>query len=101
MKFHTRHEAMELLGRRISKGEWERMNRAYAVYPQHKLQIVGYEKTPAGSNDTTKPLVRQCLTLVILPETPRHHRKVSRRDRWGVNTKRDRYREGKEVGIVK
>ena len=93
-RYHSRHEYISKTGKRISKGAWERMNKAYAVYPQQKIQIVGYDA--AG-----KPLVRQCQTLVILPETPRHHRKVTRSDRWGANSKRARFAEGNEAGIVK
>lgn len=92
--FHSRHDYIRKTGKRISRGAWERMNKAYAVYPQNKLQVVAYD-------DAGKPMVRRCQTLVLLPETPKHHRKVTRMDRWGLLTKRARFPEGEEAGIQK
>lgn len=100
-KFKSRYAYMSETGKRISRGAWERMNRHYAVYPQKKLQIVGYEKNPDGSNNLSKPLVRQCQTLVLLPDTPKHSRKVTLGDRYMPNRKRARFPEGKEAGIQK
>lgn len=104
MKFHTRHEWMHAHGRRISKGAWERMNRAYAVHTAKddrgtpKMRVCGHRMNAQGEME---PLLTPCLTLVLLPETPRHHRKVTRRDRWNENSKRSRYREGEHVGVIK
>ncbi len=94
MKFHTRHDYISKTGKRISKGAWERMNRAYAVYPQNKLQIIGYQ-------DDGKPIVRKAQTLVLLPETAKHNRKVPMRDRFTPRNKRARYPQGEEAGVVK
>lgn len=95
MKYHTRHQYIKETGKRISKGAWERLNRAYAVHNTTGVMTGEYDA------DGNLVGIRPQYTLVVHQETPKHNRKISLRDRWGVNTKRSRYREGAEVGIMK
>ena len=100
--FETRHQYIARTGKRISRGAWERMNRAYAVYPQFNdkrqpiVQVVGYDK--AG-----KPLVKQCVTLVLLPQTAKHNRKIffNRDSAHEPNNERSRYADGKQSAIAR
>lgn len=102
IKMHTRHEWMRKTGKRISRGGWERLNRAYEVHHGRggtpKLRIVGYEtdeETGARVLDKDgldKPLFLPCLTHVLMRETVKCNRKVSMRDRYvKKDSRRTRY----------
>ena len=85
MKYHTRHEYIALTGKRISKGGWERLNTAYDVHHSNNR----YMRVGDG--------VIPCVTYVLMPETTKANRKVSLRDKYNKNSKRERYK-GKPIG---
>jgi hypothetical protein len=72
-------------GRRISKGAWERMNRAYNVH---------HVKSSLLPDGTVVPR----FTWVLMPETTKANRKVSLRDRFSSNSKRARFTDKNKVG---
>ena len=86
MKYHTRHEYIEKTGKRISKGAWERLNRAYDVHLSKVTHFNGQE--------------RLHVTFVLKPETTKANRKVRLMDRFGERSKRERYK-GEPIGSVK
>jgi len=95
MKMHTKSEYEKTLGHRVSKGAWERLNRAYEVHLHPgKFKKVGFDE--AG-----KPVFHQQATLTLLRETPKCNRKVSMRDRFmPIESKRSKYLD-KPAGVVK
>jgi len=93
-KFHTRHEVASKLGRRVSRGEWERMNRAYEVY--HAKDFEGKRSFRLFGKD-----IRPCVTHVLMPETTKANRKVSLGDRFNEDSKRARYNLDKPVGVIR
>ena len=85
-KMHTKRQYERTLGHRVSRGHWERHNRAYEVHVvKDKAQIVGYDKKGEA-------LLGPCLTLTLMRETTKCNRKVSMRDRYMPGeSKRTRY----------
>ena len=94
MKMHNRQEMINKLGRRVSRGEWERMNRAYEVY--HAKDFEGKRSFRLFGKD-----VRPCVTHVLMPETTKANRKVSLGDRFNADSKRARYNLDKPVGVIR
>lgn len=66
---HSRHDYIRETGKRISRGAWERMNKAYLAWPQKSGRVIGYDE--AG-----KPVIRRNVTITLHPMTPRWNRKV-------------------------
>lgn len=100
-KWHTKAEYVRQTGKRISRGAWERLNRAYEVHiVPGKLKIVGYEKDEDGNNILSKPKLGPQTTNVLMRETTKCNRKVSMRNRFGSDGTRCRYL-GKPAGITR
>ncbi len=96
IKYHTRHEMMARTGKRISRGAWERLNRAYNVYHVKTQRVL------VGFNEKGDHVyeIRKSFTCVIHPETTKAHRKLGIRERYRPElTKRARYDPQKAVGI--
>lgn len=96
MKVTNRYEFMEKIGRRVSKGEWERRCRSYAVHQHNKLQVVDYERNEdgtikMGADGKPTPRVQRAYTIVIAPDTPKHERKVPMSERFMPGGKRERF----------
>ncbi len=73
--YHTRHQYAAKLGRRVSRGEWERLNRAYDVHHANgRYRLVGRDADG-------RPNYTAVLTVVLKPETTKANRKVSLGDR--------------------
>lgn len=90
MKYHTRHEYIAQTGKRISRGAWERLNRAYNVHLMKQKWVWG----PEG-----KPHVVGCFTHTIMNETPKAFRKLGMRERFRPEgTKRARFTKQNTVG---
>lgn len=88
VKMHTRSEYANKLGRRVSKGEWERRNRAYEVHLQDSWIHEGYV---IGEGGEKLKKVRRAETLVLMRETTKCNRKVSMGNRYGKHGTRARY----------
>jgi len=97
VKMHTRSEYANKLGRRVSKGEWERHNRAYEVHLQGSVIHEGYFVDDAGKK---LPKLRQAATHVLMRETTKCNRKVSMGNRYGTHGTRARYLD-KPAGHVR
>ena len=85
-KWHTRHQYIKETGKSISRGGWERLNRAYDVHLSKQ-----YVDRKSGQ------LVSR-FTHVLMPETTKANRKVSLRDRFTPRSKRSRFNERTKVG---
>lgn len=93
-KYHSRHDYVRRTGKRISRGAWERLNRAYEVHiVPGKLRFV-------GRDEDGKLVVGPVFTLVNHRETPKVFRKVSMSNRFMKGGTRTRYL-GEGAGIIK
>lgn len=110
-KMHTRRDWERENGKRISRGAWERLNRAYEVHIHPKrAQIVGYEtfvddggteRYVLDKEGLRKPLIGPVMTLTLLRESIKCNRKVSMTDRYDTEkSKRQKYL-GEPAGIIK
>lgn len=104
MNWKNRHDYAAYLGRRVSRGEWERTAHAFCAHPaldslrRPKLVVVGYSMNDKGER---VPIVGHRYTLALLPDTPRHSRKVPMSERFMPKGKRDRYAPRTEhAGII-
>lgn len=97
MKWHNRHEYMQKTGKRISRGAWERLNRAYDVH--HVATRRYFQGHDVDGNE--KWLTKKCYTYVLTPETTKANRKVSLRDRFNKLSKRSRYNNSTPVWQVR
>ena len=101
VKMRSRHDYIRETGKRISRGAWERLNRAYEVHIiPGKLKIVDYEKDEDGNNILSKPMLAPQTTNVLMRETTKCNRKVSMRNRYMEDGTRRRYL-GKPAGATR
>lgn len=107
IKMHTRHQWMRENGKRISRGGWERLNRAYEVHIHPgKARIVGFEMNEDGTYRVNEkgqriPKLGPCFTLTLLRESVKCNRKVSMVDRYDKDrSKRQKYL-GEPAGITR
>jgi len=84
MKFHNRHDYMAETGKRISRGAWERLNRAYDVHISKTVFRGGQ-------------LVHR-FTYVLMRETTKWNRKLSMNERFGAHSTRSRFIPSNKVG---
>ncbi len=90
LRRHDRHSYMRKTGKRISRGAWERLNRAYAVFLSKKKTI----KTKDGVK------IIASFTHVLMPDTTKANRKLSMSDRYSPKSKRERFK-GEPVGYTR
>lgn len=99
MRRHSRHEVAQQEGRRISKGEWERRNKAYNVY---LVKVQRFRTGKLDENGQEILAVKKSYTYVRHPDTPMAFRKQTMRERFAPSgTKRSRFLPDRAVGMTR
>ena len=112
MKMKTRREHAKELGRRVSRGEWERYSRLYEVHHaknfdgQPKFRLAGYEVNEDGTRKLDKdgkfiPTFLPCLVHTLARETVKCNRKVSMTDRYVEEKSKRRQYLGQPLGYTR